>query len=295
MDYLLVIWNAFGSLMKTFSLTDALDVIVVSFLVYGFIRLIRETRAEQLVKGLMILMGAWVLSYQLNFRMLSTILNNFFQFSVLALLVVFQPELRRALEHIGRSKLGDYWSLNHVMGEEDEEEQRCKNIIKTISDTAGIFQGSGVGALMVFERKTKLGDIIDTGTVLKAEASVELIANIFFNKAPLHDGAVVIRDNLVYAAGCILPLTKDENISPELGTRHRAAIGISEDSDAVVVIVSEETGVISVAVNGVITRDYNHDTLQAELEALLIQNPREVPYKNIITSFRRGKRNEKDQ
>ena len=295
MDYLLVIWNAFGSLMKTFSLTDALDVIVVSFLVYGFIRLIRETRAEQLVKGLMILMGAWVLSYQLNFRMLSTILNNFFQISVLALLVVFQPELRRALEHIGRSKLGDYWSLNHVMGEEDEEEQRCKNIIKTISDTAGIFQGSGVGALMVFERKTKLGDIIDTGTVLKAEASVELIANIFFNKAPLHDGAVVIRDNLVYAAGCILPLTKDENISPELGTRHRAAIGISEDSDAVVVIVSEETGVISVAVNGVITRDYNHDTLQAELEALLIQNPREVPYKNIITSFRRGKRNEKDQ
>ena len=122
-----------------------------------------------------------------------------------------------------------------------------------------------------------------------------MIANIFFNKAPLHDGAVVIRDNLIYAAGCILPLTKDENISPELGTRHRAAIGISEDSDAVVVIVSEETGVISVAVNGVITRDYNHDTLQAELEALLIQNPREVPYKNIITSFRRGKRNEKDQ
>lgn len=294
MDYLLVIWNAFGSLMRTFSITDALDVFVVSLLIYGFIRLIRETRAEQLVKGLMMLVGAWVLSYQLNFRMLSTILNNFFQFSVLALLVVFQPELRRALEHIGRSKIGDYWSLNHVMGEEDSGDLKCKSVIKTVSDTAGIFQGSGVGALIVFERKTKLGDIIDTGTIVKAEPSVELIANIFFNKAPLHDGAVVIRDNLIFAAGCILPLTKDENISPDLGTRHRAALGISEDSDAVVVIVSEETGVISVALNGNITRDYNHDTLQAELEALLIQSPRDVPYKNIITSFRRGKKNEKD-
>lgn len=294
MDYLLAIWNAFGSLMRTFSLTDALDVIVVSFLIYGFIKLIRETRAEQLVKGLIILVVAWVLSYQLNFTMLSTILNNFFQFSVVALLVVFQPELRRALEHIGRSKIRDYWSLNHVMGEEDVAEQRCRNMIKIVSDTAGVFQNSGVGSLIVFERKTKLGDIIDTGTIIKAEPSVELIANIFFNKAPLHDGAVIVRDNLIYSAGCILPLTKDENISPDLGTRHRAALGISEDSDAVVVIVSEETGVISVAVNGVITRDYNHDTLQAELEALLIQNPRDVPYRNIITSFRRGKRNEED-
>lgn len=290
MDFSINIWQSFLALMRTFTIIDLIDIIIVAFLMYGFIKLIRDTRAEQLVKGLLILVFAYMVSYQLNFRMLSTILNNFYQFGLLTVIVVFQPELRRALEHIGRNKIGDYWSIGSMLNDGNKYFEKMKQVISTVSKVCGIFSRARVGALIVFERKTKLGDIIDTGTVIKAIPSMELIGNIFFNKAPLHDGAMIIKDGMVYAGGCILPLTKNETIGTELGTRHRAAIGISENSDAVVVVVSEETGCISVVINGVLTKISDEKSLRAELEALLIQGNKDLPLsvKNIMSSFKRS-------
>ena len=287
MDFLIGIWNTFLILMSTFRFSDALDVLIVSFLIYGFIKLVRETRAEQLVKGIFILLIAYAISQQFRLGMLSTLLSNFFQFSFMAILVVFQPELRRALEYLGRSKIGDYWSLNHVIGDEDTYIQKVRNVINTVVDSALIFREAKVGALIVFERKTKLGEIIDTGTVIKASPSIELISNIFYNKAPLHDGAMIVKDGLVYAGGCILPLTRNETLGNELGTRHRAAVGISENSDAIAMVVSEETGGISIAVNGKLKQGFDRDTLKEELNSLLLQNS--ISYKSILAAFKKGK------
>lgn len=270
-------WEIIIELVASFKLTDALDVLIVSFVIYNAIKLIRETRAGQLVKGLMIMLAAWLLASYLQLYMLKSFFNYFFQFSMLALLVVFQPEIRRALEQIGRSKLsaginsGKSWLYSIGTKEEEELQAKRRHAINATADVCCAFQKTKTGALIVFERQTKLGDIIDTGTIVNAEPSVPLIGNIFFNKAPLHDGAMVIRDGMVYAAGCILPLTKNDSISVDLGTRHRAAIGMSENSDAVVVVVSEETGQISIAKNGELTRDYNRETLQSTLESLVLQ------------------------
>lgn len=283
MDFLVGIWNAFLSLMSTFRISDGLDVLVVSFLIYGFIKLFRETRAEQLVKGILILLMAYAFSRYFRLSMLSTLLSNFFQFSFLAILVVFQPELRRALEHLGRSNLGDYWS-NPINGDEDTFIHKVKNVINVVVDSASIFQEAKVGALIVFERKTKLGEIIDTGTIVKAEPSIELVSNIFYNKAPLHDGAMIVKDGLIYAGGCILPLTRNESLGNELGTRHRAAVGISENSDAVAVVVSEETGGISVALNGQLKQGFDKETLSDELTKLLLQNNRSIS-KSVLFHF----------
>ena len=258
MDFITGLWDTFVALLHTFSLSDALDVLLVSFIIYNGIKLIRETRAEQLVKGIIILMGVYAASVVIHLNMMRTLLDYFFNFTIIALLVIFQPEIRRALEQIGRSKLGGkYWF--QISSEEAEKAlQKKRKCLNAVVEASGKFQKSKTGALMVFEMQTKLGDIIDTGTIVNAEPSVPLIGNIFWNKAPLHDGAMVIRDGVIYAAGCILPLTKSDTVSVDLGTRHRAAIGMSENSDAVVVVVSEETGQISIAVNGVLTRNNTH-------------------------------------
>jgi diadenylate cyclase len=182
---------------------------------------------------------------------------------------MFQPEIRRALEHIGHSKISNYGNLVSS-GESIENIQ--KKCICAVTTCAAAFQMSKTGALIVFERQTKLGDIIETGTIIDAEPSVTLIGNIFFNKAPLHDGAVIIRDGRIYAAGCILPLTKNENVSTDLGTRHRAAIGMSENSDAILLTVSEETGNISLTTNGVLKQNYTKDSLRKELEKVILSN-----------------------
>jgi diadenylate cyclase len=288
MEYIYNIWSSAISLIKTFTTADFFDVIVVSFLIYEFIKLIRETRSGQLVKGILIFSLAYVLSYQLHLKMLSTILSNFFQFGVMALLVVFQPELRKTLEHIGRTRIGNYLNFNNAFWESDDAKEIIK-AVDAVCQAFSSFQLSRTGALVVFERKTKLGDIASTGTIIKAEASVEIISNIFYNKAPLHDGAMVVKDGLVYAAGCILPLTKNENLSNDLGTRHRAAVGISENSDAIAIVASEETGLISVAINGVLRRINSIDTLKKKLISLLVQDSKNSSstYKNIITSFKK--------
>lgn len=300
-DAIVTAYDWFVALMVTFKVTDVLDIVVVSFIIYNLIKIVRETRAEQLVKGILILLLAFAASSIFNLKMLYSLFTSFFQFSVLAILIVFQPELRRALEQIGRSKIGKYWNnLSQSNGIEEEKIKQIKRGIKCVVEAASNFQKSKTGALIVFERETKLGDIIDTGTIVDAEPSVPMIGNIFFNKAPLHDGAVVIRDGKIYAAGCILPLTKNNStVSVDLGTRHRAALGISENSDAVIVVVSEETGTISMALNGVITRNYTRETLNVALEEQLIPKTSEksdrIPIITSIASLRKGKKNEKDK
>ena len=292
MDFITGLWDTCVALFHTFSLSDALDVLLVSFIIYNGIKLIRETRAEQLVKGIIILMGVYAASVVIHLNMMRTLLDYFFNFTIIALLVIFQPEIRRALEQIGRSKLGGkYWF--QISSEEAEKAlQKKRKCLNAVVEASGKFQKSKTGALMVFEMQTKLGDIIDTGTIVNAEPSVPLIGNIFWNKAPLHDGAMVIRDGVIYAAGCILPLTKSDTVSVDLGTRHRAAIGMSENSDAVVVVVSEETGQISIAVNGVLTRNYTRETLQSALEALLLpeENANGEKRTSRIPSIRRGRK-----
>lgn len=294
MEFIINSWNMLIGLIKSFQLTDGLDVIVVSIIIYNGIKLVRETRAEQLIKGIVVLLIGWVLSYYLNLHMLGSLLNYLFQFSVFALLVVFQPELRRALEQIGRSGLSN--SKGWFSGVKDGESLRKQQAkgINAVVEAAVSLQKQKTGALIVFERQTKLGDIADTGTILNADPSAQLIGNVFFNKAPLHDGAMIIRDGSIYAAGCILPLTKSDKISLDLGTRHRAAIGMSENSDAMVVTVSEETGQISIAVNGVLTRNYTRETLRSELESLLIPEPTDAGERlsRKIPSIRRAKKNE---
>lgn len=290
MDVIVIAWNWFLQLIRQFRLSDALDIILVSFIIYNGIKLIRETRAGQLVKGIVILLAVWGLSFMLNLSMMKTILTYFFQFSFIALLIVFQPEIRRALEQIGRSGIGKKgWFFN---GDSDEKLRLDRRAINAVVDAAAQMSKQKTGALMVFEMKTKLGDIIDTGTIINAIPSPPIICNIFFNKAPLHDGAMILRDGMVYAAGCILPLTKSDRVAIELGTRHRAAIGMSENSDAVIVVVSEETGQISVVANGVITRNYTRETLRSELETHLLNDSSEQSEKkqSWIPSFRRGKK-----
>lgn len=292
MDYITGIWSAFVSLMKTFNIYDALDIIIVSFLIYGLIKIIRESRAGQLVKGIVIILLAYFLSCQLNFKMLSTILSNFFQFSVFGLLIVFQPELRRALEQLGRTKLGGYFSVGNIMSDESTHTKACRNLIKVIVDSVVILSKEKTGALIVFERKTKLGDIISTGTVIRSVPSAALVCNIFFNKAPLHDGALVIKDCMLYAGGCILPLTKSTSLSSSLGTRHRAAVGMSENSDAVVVVVSEETGKVSIAVNGVLKTYDNINFFKRELENLLLNEKSKESHRNMLISIKKVMKND---
>lgn len=263
-------WEWMVSIAMNFQFKDAVDIIIVAFLIYGVVKLVRETRAGQLVKGLFLLVILFIISSYFNLVMVSRVLAYFFQFAFVAILIVFQPEIRKALEQVGRNNVGQ--SIAAVVTGRDRSYDRaqiCK-AINAVVDGVGILQQLKMGALIVFERKTKLGDIIETGTQINCEPSGQIVGNIFFNKAPLHDGAMIIRDGMIHAAGCILPLTKNTSVSAELGTRHRAALGVSEESDAVVVVVSEETGQISVAVNGVLARRFTRDTLRDVLEGYLI-------------------------
>ena len=263
-------WEWMVSIAMNFQFKDAVDIIIVAFLIYGVVKLVRETRAGQLVKGFFLLVILFIISSYFNLVMVSRVLAYFFQFAFVAILIVFQPEIRKALEQVGRNNVGQ--SIAAVVTGRDRSYDRAqiRKAINAVVDGVGILQQLKMGALIVFERKTKLGDIIETGTQINCEPSGQIVGNIFFNKAPLHDGAMIIRDGMIHAAGCILPLTKNTSVSAELGTRHRAALGVSEESDAVVVVVSEETGQITVAVNGVLARRFTRDTLRDVLEGYLI-------------------------
>ena len=253
---------------STFEWKDALDILVMAFLIYQGIKLVRETRAAQLVKGIAMLLLLYLLAQALEMKAMQFITKNILQIGVLALVIVFQPELRRALEQVGRSSIG---KLQVFSGGMSEQETRAKwvKFINALVEEASSLSRQKIGALVVIEQKTKLGDIIKTGTVVDADPTPELIGNIFFPNSPLHDGAMIVREGRLHAAGCFLPLSDNQEISRELGTRHRAALGMSEMSDAIVVVVSEETGFITVCRNGKLERGLSTARLREYLEAEL--------------------------
>lgn len=259
------LWNQIIYAISSVEFNDIIDILIIAYVIYHAIGFLRESRAGQLVKGLAILFVIFVVSGWLELTTVQWVLNRVVDSIIIAAAVIFQPELRRILEKVGRTN----FSRGQLLEDDATELSQC---IDNVSRAAGIMQDKRIGALIVFERKTQLGEIINTGTVLDAESSVSVINNIFFPKSPLHDGAMIIRNGRVYAAGCILPLTQREDLSLQLGTRHRAAIGMTENSDAVVLVVSEETGIISLVSNGQITRNYNSVSAGAELKRLLLDS-----------------------
>lgn len=261
------------SVIKTAEPVDLLDILVLSYVVYVAIKLVRETRAGQLIKGILLLIVVYLISSWIEMKAISYLLSETLNIGLIALIILFQPELRRTLEKAGYTKLGLRFS-----GGTTADESVWNQAIDAICDACVELSATSTGALIVIERQTKLGEQIDNGTILDAVPSKELFGNIFFNKTPLHDGAAIIRDGKILAAACFLPKPqKEERINKRLGSRHRAAIGMSENSDAVVVVVSEETGAISVAENGVLKSGFTRESLHSLLVSRLITDSTETP------------------
>lgn len=246
--------NAFSG----FGLADAIDILIVAFVVYKILGFIVQTRAEQILKGVIVLVIALIVSDALDLYTLNWMCKGAVALGAVAILIVFQPELRRALEYMGRGSF-----MRTSLGTEDKE--KIKKSIGIISKTIEVFSAERVGALLIFEGQTVLEDIAETGTVLDAVVSDELLGNIFYEGSPLHDGAVIVRSDKIHAAGCVLPLTGKVDIGSKLGTRHRAGIGITEHSDALAVIVSEESGIISMAKDGQLERFVDGRTVEKTL------------------------------
>ncbi|MBQ4616752.1 MAG: diadenylate cyclase CdaA [Clostridia bacterium] len=266
-------WEQIVAFFSTINLFSAVvDIVAVAFVVYSLVKLVRDSRAEQLIKGVLLLAVVYVLASLLDLQALNYLLSILFDNALILVVVVFQPEIRRALEKVGHSSLSGAFAALGKGGSEEEVAASRKECIAAVCGAVEQLQRQRMGALIVFERETNLGDIINSGTLIDAGPSVELIGNVFFNKAPLHDGAMIIRDGRVHAAGCILPLTNRHHLSSSLGTRHRAAVGMSENSDALVVVVSEETSAISLALGGELTRDYTPKTLRIALENIMLSD-----------------------
>lgn len=296
MGFLSAWFDNFLAIIKTFQIMDFVDILCITFVIFGIFKLVRETRAEQLLKGIVVLVIVYYLSYVLNLTMFTALLKNFFEFGVIIILIIFQPEIRKALEQIGRSNIAKKFKFGVSQStREDEFIAAQRRAIEAVASAAMLFHSSKTGALIVFECSTKLGDIIDTGTIIDAQPSVSIIGNLFFNKAPLHDGAVIVREGKIYAAGCILPLTKNEKLDSELGTRHRAAIGMSEESDAAIVVVSEETGSISFVYKGKITRDLTREMLVEKLNhcVLPVEKTDLIELIPVFSAKRKEKKHEK--
>ncbi len=275
------------SILKTIQVRDVIDIIAIALIIFGLFRLIRETRAIQLLKGILLLLLIYFISSVFELVMLSSLLRVFFEASVIIIAIIFQPEIRKALEQMGRNNTWRRAVLAITKPRQNDDlTLAVKKSIVDAADTSVIFSRSRTGALIVFERQTMLSDIAATGTVINADTSVALFGNIFYNKAPLHDGASIIRGGKLHAAGCILPLTDNPNVDINLGTRHRAALGISEISDAVVLIVSEETGVVSLAIGGSLIRNLKREKLIKKLNQLLLD---ETDKEEKTRKFRRGR------
>lgn len=260
--------------MTAISFFDILDIAIVSVIFYYIFKFVSDRRAGRLAVGIILILAALFASDVFNMHTLNFLLTNVVQVGIIGLLIVFQSELRSVLEKMGGSSL--IGNLNKRSGDMVKTMECINNIASACED----FSNDKTGALIVFERTTKLGDVIRTGTIINSDPAVFLIKNIFYNKAPLHDGALIIRDFKLCSAGCFLPLSQNENIVKDLGTRHRAAIGMSENSDSIVVVVSEETGTISIAQNGVLTRDYDSKSLKDELVKILIGDEINKPKQN---------------
>ena len=276
--------------IKLISVFDIVDMMLVAFAIYHLFRFIRKGRTGRVAKAIFIIVIAVAVANLLNLRVVSFILNYAVELGLVALVIIFQPEIRRFLEQMGSGKIKELF-VTHS----DELES-------AITETVEAYESMSkdkVGALMVFERKTLLDDVLKTGTPLDAHISAELLKNLFWNKAPLHDGAVIIRNGRIVGAGCMLPLSGNTNLSRSLGMRHRAGIGISENSDAVVAIVSEETGSISVAINGMLKRHLAPETLERLLKSELmpeLDQAKQTTATRItsITNVLKGKKGEKN-
>jgi diadenylate cyclase len=278
-------WEKYWLYVKNGSITDLIDIIIIAFIIYHLLRFLRNTSAERLVKGILILMVAQIVASTAHLNTISYVMGRINNLSWMALLIVFQPELRRLLEQIG---------MGHVTKLLVRRENGETEIDFAISQTVLACESmswSKTGALMVFERNERLDDIMKTGTRIDAEPSAELIKNVFYPKSPLHDGAMILRDGRIHSAGCVLPLSKNLNLSRDLGTRHRSAVGMSENADVVVVVVSEETGTISVAIGGMLKRQLDAETLREILVAELVPDAGEKKKKRLgILSGKKAKK-----
>lgn len=261
------IWGVFISI----GLNDIVDIAILSYIIYHAFKLIRETRALQLVQGILLLVAFYMIAILCQLHSLRYLLKNLFQWGILALVILFQPELRRMIEKLGRAKITD---LSFIPSSDSgNADEIWSGAIGAICEAAQNLSSTCTGALIICERKTRLGEQIDTGTILDCTPSAAVFGNIFYPNTPLHDGAVIMRNGKILAAGCFLPTPqKEEVIAKQLGSRHRAAIGMSENSDAVVIVVSEETGTISVAENGELTRGFTKDSLGKLLKSRLISD-----------------------
>ena len=260
-------FSAFNQ-FRTISFIDIIDILIVAYIIYRIMKLLKDTSAERLIKGIIILVGIMLLASMLHLTMISWLLQQALNVGLFAIVVVFQPELRRLLEQIGK---GNFSRLIVPANAPDEVESM---ITATVSACADMSR-TKTGALIVFERRERLGEIISTGTMVDAAPSAELIKNIFFKNSPLHDGAMIVRAGRVCAAGCVLPLSGNQSLSRDLGTRHRAAVGMSESADSVLVVVSEETGSISVAIGGMLKRHLSPDMLRKLLENELLDSEKQ--------------------
>ncbi|MBQ6088044.1 MAG: diadenylate cyclase CdaA [Firmicutes bacterium] len=273
----------FQNIVSNIGVNDVLDILIVAFLFYKLLGFIRETRAEQLAKGLLVLVLVALAASWLHLYTLQWILSNLVNVGLIAIVIIFQPELRRLLENLGRNKL-----ISNFSGIDLEE---AEEITIEIREALLSMSKSRTGALIVFERETTLTDIIETGTLIQAGISREMIGNIFYEGAPLHDGALIVRGDKLWAAGCVLPLTEDKKLSKELGTRHRAGIGITENSDALVFIVSEETGIISKAENGKLERNLNAARIDELLQSVYIAPDKDSLPDRITKVLKGGRKN----
>lgn len=279
------IWSMATSMVASITLLDIIDMVLMTYIIYKGFKLVRETKAQQLVTGILIILAMYAISSLLKLTVMSFLLENFFQVGLIALIVVFQPELRRILERVGRTNVK---SVFNSAAAQDNLNQNWADTINVIGEAVSQLSDTATGALIVIERSNRLGEQIENGTVMDCVPSVPTLGSIFFPKTPLHDGAVVIRDARIIAAGCFLPTPqKEERINKQLGSRHRAAIGMSENSDAIIIVVSEETGTVSIAENGELTRGYTKERLISYLRSkLLPDSGHEV---NIIGILKSGK------
>ena len=285
-DIMATIRNMIWNLTHRIRITDLVDILIVAVIIYELLLLTRHTRGSALLKGLFLLLLIALLSNLLGLVSLNWLLRAILQNGAIVLVVLFQPEFRKALERMGRSKV---FQKNTRRSLNEERDLIISEIIQTIMDLSK----RRVGALIVFEQQTGLQDVVETGTRLNADISAPLLENIFEPNTPLHDGAVVIRDNEVMAAACILPLAEASGVSRELGTRHRAAIGITENTDAIVLVVSEETGIVSLARDGQLTRPLTVKSLEDILNE--IYTTRESRVISFLKSLKEEAEGEKDE
>lgn len=255
--------NELKVVFSTIELKDLIDILVISFAIYKLIQLVKETRAEQLLKGFIAILIFSRISAALNLYTVSWVINNLLTVGMVLIIVVFQPELRRVFEKLGRSN--SLLSFSKI----DNEQANFKS--EELTNAVASLSRQKIGALIVIENKVGLSDISETGTYINGKLSSELLINIFIPNTPLHDGAVIINEDKIVAAGCFLPLTTDPTLSQEMGTRHRAALGMSEKSDAFIIVVSEETGIISIVENGIISRYMDAQSLKESLYNLFIK------------------------